>query len=65
MDTYGCTFNQADSEIIAALLMDEGAEILNSPEEADLIIINTCYVKQPTEQKIINHIHKMQEKFPQ
>jgi MiaB-like tRNA modifying enzyme len=65
LDTYGCTFNQADSEIIAALLMDEGAEILNSPEEADLIIINTCYVKQPTEQKIINQIHKMQEKFPQ
>jgi threonylcarbamoyladenosine tRNA methylthiotransferase CDKAL1 len=64
LETYGCTFNQADSEIMAALLTDDGAKILDSPEEADLIIMNTCYVKQPTEQKIINHIHKMQEKFP-
>jgi threonylcarbamoyladenosine tRNA methylthiotransferase CDKAL1 len=64
LETYGCTFNQADSEIIAALLMDNGAKIVDSLEEADLIVMNTCYVKQPTEQKIINHIHKIQEKFP-
>jgi threonylcarbamoyladenosine tRNA methylthiotransferase CDKAL1 len=64
LETYGCTFNQADSEIMAALLMDNGAKIVDSLEEADLIVINTCYVKQPTQQKIINHIHKMQEKFP-
>jgi MiaB-like tRNA modifying enzyme len=65
LETYGCTFNQADSEIMEALLTDNGAKIVDSPEEADVIIINTCYVKQPTEHKIINQIHKMHENFPQ
>jgi MiaB-like tRNA modifying enzyme len=65
LETYGCTFNKADSEIMAALLMDNGAKMVDSLEEADIIIMNTCYVKQPTEQKIINHIYKMQEIFPQ
>ena len=65
IETYGCTFNQADSEIMAALLINDGVKISDSPEEADLIIINTCYVKQPTEQKIINRILKIQETFPQ
>jgi len=64
LETYGCTFNKADSEIMAALLMDNGAKTVDSPDKADVIIINTCYVKQPTEQKIINNIHKMQKKFP-
>ena len=65
LETYGCTFNQADSEVMEALLTDNGAKIVDSPEEADVIIMNTCYVKQPTEHKIINQIQKMHENFPQ
>ncbi len=65
METFGCTFNQADSQIMAGLLEERGEEIVESPEEADVIILNTCYVKQPTEQKIINHIQKIQLKFPE
>lgn len=65
METFGCTFNQADSQIMAGLLEERGGEIVESPEEADVIILNTCYVKQPTEQKIINHIQKIQLKFPE
>ncbi len=65
METFGCTFNQADSQIMAGLLEETGGKIVKSPEEADVIIINTCYVKQPTEQKITNRIGKMQAQFPQ
>jgi threonylcarbamoyladenosine tRNA methylthiotransferase CDKAL1 len=65
METFGCTFNQADSQIMAGLLEQTGGKILKSPEEADVIIINTCYVKQPTEQKITNRIGKLQAQFPQ
>ena len=65
METFGCTFNQADSQIMAGLLEETGGEIVKSPEEADVIIINTCYVKQPTEQKITNRIGKLQAQFPQ
>lgn len=65
IETFGCTFNQADSQIMAGLLEETGGEIVKSLEEADVIILNTCYVKQPTEQKITNHIQKIQTQFPQ
>jgi threonylcarbamoyladenosine tRNA methylthiotransferase CDKAL1 len=65
METFGCTFNQADSQIMAGLLEETGGKIVKSPEDADVIIINTCYVKQPTEQKITNRIGKLQAQFPQ
>lgn len=65
METFGCTFNQADSEIMLGLLEKNGGTIVKSPENADVIILNTCYVKQPTEQKITNHIKKIQSQFPE
>lgn len=63
IDTFGCTFNQGDSQIMAGLLQEDNAKIVPKMEDADVIIINTCYVKQPTEQKVINRIKKIQEQF--
>ena len=63
IDTFGCTFNQGDSQIMAGLLQEDNAQIVPKMEDADVIIINTCYVKQPTEQKVINRIKKIQEQF--
>jgi threonylcarbamoyladenosine tRNA methylthiotransferase CDKAL1 len=64
IETFGCTFNQADSQIMAGLLKENQEKIVSRPEDADVIIINTCYVKHPTEQKAINRIHKVQKQFP-
>jgi threonylcarbamoyladenosine tRNA methylthiotransferase CDKAL1 len=64
IETFGCTFNQGDSQIMAGLLQENNAEIVSKPEEADVIIVNTCYVKHPTEQKVLNRIKKVQELFP-
>ena len=64
IETYGCTFNQADSEIMAGILNANSIEIVDSQEEADAIIVNTCYVKLPTESKVINRIKKLQSEFP-
>lgn len=64
IDTYGCTFNQADSEIMAGLLLEKGYMLVDTPEDADAIMINTCYVKLPTEQKVINRLWKLQREFP-
>ena len=64
IETYGCTFNQADSEIMAGILNANAIEIVDSQEEADAIIVNTCYVKLPTESKVINRIKKLQSEFP-
>ncbi len=64
IETFGCTFNQADSQIMVGLLEEKGGECVKSIEDADLIILNTCYVKQPTEQKITNKILKVQAQYP-
>lgn len=50
--TYGCTLNQADSAIMQSLLEQEGIITAKSPEDADVVIVNTCTVKKVTEQKI-------------
>jgi threonylcarbamoyladenosine tRNA methylthiotransferase CDKAL1 len=64
IETFGCTFNQADSQIMAGLLQKEGGKIVLSPENAEVIILNTCYVKHPTEQKVVNRIKSIQNQFP-
>jgi ribosomal protein S12 methylthiotransferase len=40
--TLGCPKNEVDSEVIAGLLLREGIEVTSDPEEADLLLINTC-----------------------
>lgn len=64
IETFGCTFNQADSQIMAGLIQDRGNKLVDKPEDADVLIINTCYVKHPTEQKVINRIYRIQKDFP-
>lgn len=64
IDSYGCTFNKSDAQIMAGFLDDENIELVDSVEKSDVIIINTCYVKLPTENKIIYKIKKLQQDFP-
>lgn len=63
LETHGCTFNQADTDIMANILAKK-YDIVYDVEEADVIILNTCYVKLPTEQKMITKIRKYKTKFP-
>jgi threonylcarbamoyladenosine tRNA methylthiotransferase CDKAL1 len=56
LETYGCTLNSSDSELIAGLLHKAGFIEINAPSEAEFIVINTCGVKTPTEQKIFHQI---------
>ena len=48
IETYGCAFNMADSEAMAGLLRREGYALADRPEDADLVILNTCTVKDRT-----------------
>ncbi len=65
IETYGCSNSQAESEIMAGLLTKAGFQIVESERHADTIIINSCYVKTPTEQKILFRIRELAEKYPE
>ena len=56
IETYGCSTNIADSETIAGCLTEAGFKLTRSVSAADIIIYNTCAVKGPTENRIINKI---------
>ena len=53
---FGCSSNTADGEVLAGCLAQAGFQIVNSEPEADLLIYNTCAVKGPTENRIIDSI---------
>jgi MiaB-like tRNA modifying enzyme len=63
IETYGCSNSQAEAEVMAGLLKRAGFEITEEEADADLIIAVTCYVKNPTEQKIIFRLKNVQKKL--
>jgi len=59
IEIYGCSNSQAEAEMMAGLLKQAGFEIVDNEKKADLTIIVTCYVKTPTEQKILFRIREL------
>ncbi len=62
--TYGCSANQNNSEILAGLLLQSNYQPTSNPEIADILIINTCIVKQKTENKILRKIQDLSKEYP-
>lgn len=56
IETYGCQMNINDSEIAAAILTKAGHSIVKSPSEADIILINTCSVRDNAEQRVLGRL---------
>jgi tRNA-2-methylthio-N6-dimethylallyladenosine synthase len=69
IETYGCQMNVADSEIVMSVLNDYGFSHADYPEEADLILINTCSIRDNAEQrirgrlKVLGHLKKKNRKL--
>lgn len=60
LETYGCQMNVADSEVVTAILETAGYQSANSIEEADLILVNTCSVRDNAEQKVLGRLQYFQ-----
>lgn len=66
--TYGCQMNERDSEAVGAMLRNRGYTLVNQEEEADIMLLNTCSVRDQAEQKAIGkagHQTKRKRKNPQ
>ena len=57
--TYGCQMNNRDSEKLAGLLIELGYKQVNSQEAADLVLYNTCCVRESAENKIFGHLSRL------
>ena len=62
IDTLGCPKNFNDSEFAAGILEENGYEIINSPEDADIIMVNTCGFINDAKKESIEHIFEMSER---
>ena len=52
IESYGCAMNFADSEVVAAILQGEGFAATTQPDKADLILINTCSIREKAEMTV-------------
>ena len=52
LESYGCQMNFSDSEIVASILAKEGFSTTRDPEEADVVLLNTCAIRDNAEQRI-------------
>ncbi len=56
IETYGCQMNIADSELVAAILQEAGHSQVEQIQDADLVIFNTCSVREHAEQRVLGRI---------
>lgn len=59
VQTYGCTSNKADSQIMVGLLKDAGYKITSNENDADYLLVNSCAVKSATEERIIHRLKQL------
>jgi tRNA-2-methylthio-N6-dimethylallyladenosine synthase len=65
IETYGCQMNVADSELMAGVLAREGYLPSDSPARADIILVNTCAVRDHAEQRVLGRVGQLKrEKRP-
>jgi tRNA-2-methylthio-N6-dimethylallyladenosine synthase len=60
IETYGCQMNVADSELMLGVLRREGYEQAESPADADVMLVNTCAVRDNAEQRVIGRVGELQ-----
>lgn len=58
IETYGCQMNVADSEVVAAIMQTTDSQITDEIQDADIVILNTCSIRDNAEQKVQ---HRLQE----
>ncbi|HET9066672.1 MAG TPA: tRNA (N6-isopentenyl adenosine(37)-C2)-methylthiotransferase MiaB [Gemmatimonadales bacterium] len=60
IETYGCQMNVADSELIYGVLLRDGYTVADQPEDADVMLVNTCAVRDHAEQRVVGRVGELQ-----
>ena len=61
IETYGCQMNISDSELMAGILAEQGFVATDKPDDADVILVNTCAIRDHAEQRVIGRVGQLQQ----
>ncbi|HEY4209156.1 MAG TPA: radical SAM protein, partial [Puia sp.] len=61
IESYGCQMNFADSEIVASILSEKGFGATGNYQEADLVLLNTCSIREKAEQTVRNRLQMFRQ----
>ena len=64
IETYGCQMNVSDSELMAGILIQNGYEIVDDSDTADVVLLNTCAIRENAETKILNRLKHLNQSIP-
>ena len=68
VETYGCQMNISDGELMSGVLATHGYEIVHTPDEADVVLVNTCAIREHAEKRVLGrvaHLNALKEKNPE
>jgi tRNA-2-methylthio-N6-dimethylallyladenosine synthase len=59
VETYGCQMNISDGELMQGVLESGGWELTDSPERADVVLVNTCAIREHAEQRVLGRVGEL------
>jgi tRNA-2-methylthio-N6-dimethylallyladenosine synthase len=59
VETYGCQMNVSDGELMQGILAADGYDIVARPEDADVVLVNTCAIREHAEQRVIGRVGEL------
>src|SRR5689334_10861591 len=68
IESYGCQMNFSDSEIVASILEKEGFDTTSDVNQADVVFLNTCSIREKAEQTVryrLTHINGLKKRKPE
>ena len=66
IETYGCQMNVNDSEVVLSVMQDAGYSLCEKMEDADVILVNTCSIRENAEQRVFGRLDlfRLEKKRP-
>src|SRR5216684_5428116 len=59
LETYGCQMNIADSQLVSGVLASAGYSAASSPQDADVILLNTCAIREHAEERVLGRLSEL------
>ncbi|MBW3534635.1 MAG: MiaB/RimO family radical SAM methylthiotransferase [Gemmatimonadetes bacterium] len=59
VETYGCQMNVSDGELMEGILAADGWTLVDAPEDADVVLVNTCAIREHAEQRVLGRVGQL------